>query len=57
MTTSQETLFIGGGWAAPGSAATIEVRNASTGEHVSARSRRVGRCPRTASGARPTIRF
>src|SRR5580704_11377099 len=36
MTTSHETLFIGGGWAPPSSAATIEVRNASTGEHVAA---------------------
>jgi acyl-CoA reductase-like NAD-dependent aldehyde dehydrogenase len=36
MTTSHETLFIGGGWAPPSSAATIEVRNASTGERVAA---------------------
>src|SRR5580704_11328726 len=34
MTTSHETLFIGGGWAPPSSAATIEVRNASTGEVI-----------------------
>jgi aldehyde dehydrogenase (NAD+) len=36
MTTSHETLFIGGGWVPPSSAATIEVRNASTGERVGA---------------------
>jgi len=34
MTTSHETLFIGGEWVPPSSAATIEVRNASTGEHI-----------------------
>jgi aldehyde dehydrogenase family protein len=36
MTASHETLFIGGGWVPPSSAATIEVRNASTGERVGA---------------------
>ena len=36
MSTSQEALFIDGDWAPPSSAATIEVRNASTGEHVAA---------------------
>jgi hypothetical protein len=30
MATSQETLFVGGGWVPPSSTATIEVRNAST---------------------------
>jgi acyl-CoA reductase-like NAD-dependent aldehyde dehydrogenase len=34
MTTSHELLFIGGEWVPPGSAAVIEVRNASTGERV-----------------------
>jgi hypothetical protein len=34
MTTGQETLFIGGAWVPPSSAATIEVDNASTGEHI-----------------------
>ena len=34
MTTSRDTLFIGGQWTAPRSAATIEVRNASTGEPI-----------------------
>jgi aldehyde dehydrogenase (NAD+) len=34
MTTSHETLFIGGEWVPPSSAATIEVGNASTGEHI-----------------------
>ncbi|HJZ36989.1 MAG TPA: aldehyde dehydrogenase family protein, partial [Solirubrobacterales bacterium] len=43
MTTSHETLFIGGDWAPPSSAATIEVRNASTGE-------RVGTVPEGAEG-------
>ena len=34
MTTSHETLFIGGEWVPPSSAATIEVRNASTDEPI-----------------------
>jgi aldehyde dehydrogenase (NAD+) len=34
MATSHETLFIGGEWVSPSSAATIEVHNASTGEFV-----------------------
>lgn len=32
MTTSHDTLFIGGEWVPPSSAGRIEVRNASTGE-------------------------
>ena len=34
MTTRLDTLFIGGQWVKPSSAATIEVRNASTGEVI-----------------------
>jgi aldehyde dehydrogenase (NAD+) len=34
MATSREFLFIGGQWTPPSSSATIEVRNASTGERV-----------------------
>jgi aldehyde dehydrogenase (NAD+) len=36
MAMSHETLFIGGEWLSPSSAATIEVHNASTGERVGA---------------------
>jgi aldehyde dehydrogenase (NAD+) len=32
--SSYDKLFIGGGWAPPGSTSTIEVHNASTGEHI-----------------------
>jgi acyl-CoA reductase-like NAD-dependent aldehyde dehydrogenase len=34
MTTVRDTLFIGGTWVPPSSAATIEVRSASTGEYA-----------------------
>jgi len=34
MTTSLDTLFIGGEWVPPSSAGRIEVRNASTGEVI-----------------------
>jgi aldehyde dehydrogenase (NAD+) len=34
MTTSHDTLFIGGEWVPPSSASRIEVRNASTGEVI-----------------------
>ena len=34
MVTSHDRLFIGGEWVPPSSAATIEVRNASTGEQI-----------------------
>src|SRR5487761_143618 len=34
MTTSHDTLFIGGEWVPPSSASAIEVRNASTGEVI-----------------------
>src|SRR5262245_54301691 len=34
MFASHDTLFIGGGWVAPSSAATIQVRNASTEEPI-----------------------
>jgi acyl-CoA reductase-like NAD-dependent aldehyde dehydrogenase len=34
MTTSHDTLFIGGEWVPPSSASGIEVRNASTGEVI-----------------------
>ena len=34
MTTSHDTLFIGGEWVPPSSASRIEVRNASTGEAI-----------------------
>jgi len=34
MTIRHERLFIGGEWVPPSSSATIEVHNASTGEHI-----------------------